>query len=690
MNLLAIAAVPTLLAVQDPGAAPAAPAPAPRAAQATAPSAPAGNAAAAAAAEQLAKAPWFARLGMRSFGVEASLPVVDRVVLVPDEATFIAEIARWTPKERWPVLFEDDAFAPRFVRAFRPSEVLRREPVGGPAPDASTLPARCDAAIAAAWGGDPAKGSIAALQAAGMVPAGIVGTAAGDHAWTAALALAAGRGQPLGWFDGPPGGGPDDVLSAEAFASLDSTVRGAFAGSGLKWDALGDDLDAFTLCRAVPLRVDPSAPPGAGKGDPRIPRDPGPLSLTDSLCRNPDGSRYAFAAQVFGDRVRATSMAMCSLFLRRTEAWMFDGYAERAGPGFREYGFDAVVPALSGAGFSTRVWSGADGTMASWRSLLPKGLASDVLFLNSSGNCDYFEMEPKSLAPSTDIPVLRKPLALMMIHSFSLQQAGQPWTVGGRWLDHGVYSYVGSVHEPFLPAFIPPAGVVQRLSVLTPFLVAGRHWPGDPLAQPWRVATLGDPLMTMPAPKTLEALPGRMAPGPQPPGFDNVRAGARLALANSKTADAAAVPGLLAQATRGMLLCGDDVLVTQLWRYARSRGAESAAAAAAPALGAIFRAGTRAEFMDAWPLVKDPTGEQRDMLWQLWATDLPALTDAATVAVLKSALRGPRLDMDAKALLPAMRATEGRSAADLWVNDLIGRAADADTKRRLAELQAPG
>ena len=658
-------------------------------AQVPAPAPPASLAAedpAAAAAERLAKAPWFARLGMRSFGVESAIAVVDRVVLVPDEATYIAEISRWTPKARWPVLFEDDAFAPRFVRAFRPSEVLRRAPVGGPAPDAASLPARCDAAVALAWGGDPAKGAIAAMQAAGILPAGIVGTAADDPAWTAALALAAGRGQPLGWFATPAGGGPDDVLSAQDFAALEGTVRGAFAGSGLRWDSLGDDLDAFTLCRSVPVRVDLVAPPGGR--NPQLPKDTAPLALTDCLCRNPDGSRYAFAAQVFGDRVRAASMAMCSLFLRRTEAWMFDGYAERPGDMFRNYAFDGASAALSEAGFATRVWAGQDGSMARWRSILPQGLSTDLLFLNSSGNCDYFEMEPKSLAPSTDIPVLRRPLALAMVHSFSLQQPGQAWTVGGRWLDHGAYAYVGSVHEPFLTAFVPTAAIVNRLGVLTPFLVAARQWPGDPIAQAWRVATIGDPLMTMPSPKTLKLLPGRTAPSAPGDGYENVRAGARFSLESSKSADASAVPGLLASATRGLALCGDDALAVQVWRLARSKGAGAGVAAAA--LGPIFRAGTRDDFMAAWPLAADPTAEERDMLWQLWATDLAALRDPAAVAVLKAAVRAPRLDMDAQALLPAVRAAEGRAAADSWLNELIDRAGDPDTKRRLAQLQGAG
>lgn len=75
------------------------------------------------------------------------------------------------------------------------------------------------------------------------------------------------------------------------------------------------------------------------------------------------------------------------------------------------------------------------------------------------------------------------------------------------------------------------------------------------------------------------------------------------------------------------------------------------------------------------------------MLWQLWSTDLPTLSDAAAVQVLKAAVRGPKFHQDAQALLPGVRNTEGASAALEWVNSLIQRAADAEVKRRLAQLQ---
>ncbi|MFO0963811.1 MAG: hypothetical protein U0625_13035 [Phycisphaerales bacterium] len=673
---------------------PAAPAPAsPAPAPASPPSAPASPPATPAVqgapnAPPAPPPPWWARLGMRALDVEQKLPVLDQVVLVQDDASYIAEIARWTPKARWPVLFEDDAFAPRFIRAFRPATVLRRAPAQPPAPAGDgALKAAIESAIIRAWGGEPSQETpTTALRKIGLVPAGIVAASPADPAWTAALALAAGRGEPIAWIEQPLGGPPSAVMDAATFSALETAVRGAMDATGRSWAALGDELDAFTLCRSAPLKVNLPAPPGGFP--PKVPNDGGPLAVTDALCRQTSGARYAIAAQIFGDRVRCASMAMCSLFLRRNDVWMFDGYAGRTGAGFMQYGFDGASPLMLSEGFKTRVFKGSDASVSGWRNLLSGGIAPDVLFLNSSGNSDFFELASGQMTWAVDIPVLQRPLALSMVHSFSLQEAESLASVGGRWLDHGVYAYAGSVHEPFLSAFIPPALLAQRLSMFAPFLVAARHWEGDLLPQAWRVATLGDPLMTIPGPKVLAGMPPR-APAALGADYADVRAAARAALERVKSAgDGPEGDAALAAALHDMALVGDDRVAAQIWGLARRRGPAAAAACASAALGPLFRTVARAEFMEAYPLVKEPTSEQRDMLWHLWATSLNTLRDRAAVALLKANLRGPREDMDAAALLGAVRSVDGREAAAAWLNAVIVQSRNAEAKRRLAELQA--
>jgi hypothetical protein len=62
--------------------------------------------------------PWPIVLGTRAAALERSWPIVDQVVLVPDGRTYLDELSRWTETTRWPVLFEDDVYAPLFVRGF--------------------------------------------------------------------------------------------------------------------------------------------------------------------------------------------------------------------------------------------------------------------------------------------------------------------------------------------------------------------------------------------------------------------------------------------------------------------------------------------------------------------------------------------------------------------------------------------
>ncbi len=43
---------------------------------------------------------WASRLGLRVEVANQAFPIVDRVVLVPDSATYVDELSRWTPQGR--------------------------------------------------------------------------------------------------------------------------------------------------------------------------------------------------------------------------------------------------------------------------------------------------------------------------------------------------------------------------------------------------------------------------------------------------------------------------------------------------------------------------------------------------------------------------------------------------------------
>jgi hypothetical protein len=147
--------------------------------------------------------PWAVRLGLRSQQVSQALPIVDRVVLVPDAATYLDELAKWSTRGRWPVLFEDSTYAPMFVRRFATAQLIRRASLNQPLPaEATDKQKLLESVVVRAFDGDPARMTIRqTFDKLQYIPPGVVITSVNDPAWTAAVALAAGRGQPLAWLD---------------------------------------------------------------------------------------------------------------------------------------------------------------------------------------------------------------------------------------------------------------------------------------------------------------------------------------------------------------------------------------------------------------------------------------------------------------------------------------------------------
>jgi len=204
--------------------------------------------------------PWPMKIGLQSVQVSMRLPVVDQVVLVPDAATYLDEIGRWDLRGRWPVLIEDAKYAPMFVRAFKPARVVRRASVGSLPAGRAEREALAQQAIMHSWtvpGKDTApKTPAEAYAAVGFQPFGAVFASMDDPAWTAAVALTAGRGQAPFWVGGSLGQ-PSDTLGAEQFRTLAQQVEDAVRSTGLPSMQLGDAIDAVTICLSMPLKADP-------------------------------------------------------------------------------------------------------------------------------------------------------------------------------------------------------------------------------------------------------------------------------------------------------------------------------------------------------------------------------------------------------------------------------------------------
>jgi hypothetical protein len=419
---------------------------------------------------------WAAALGMRVAHVNAAFPTVDQVVIVPDEATYIEELSRWSPRGRWPVLFADDLLAPMFIRRFKPAHVIRRDPGAGAT---SVTRQQLEAVVVRAWGGDPQNQTWReTFDQHGYIPPGVVITTVRDPAWTAGVALAAGRGQPIGWLD-EPFGRPNQALEPDELSRLQDAVDGLVAGTGYPHAALGDAIDAITLCRSVGGRVDLAAP--GTKSEIR--------AVTDVIGRAGFGPRYAFTGWIFGDRTRCAYVAMCALFLPRDRFLLVNTYPVEGN--WQTYDIDVAATTLSVRGYQVETRRGDRAGLKAWSNMLPGGINGDVVVMNSKGNANFFDLSDGRVFCG-DVPVLNEPAAIHLIHSWSMRTPDNPATVAGRWLQHGAYAYVGSVDEPTLSAFLPPRVLAGRWASGVPWLIGARRWDDSPA---WKVNTFGDPLM---------------------------------------------------------------------------------------------------------------------------------------------------------------------------------------------------
>ncbi len=611
--------------------------------------------------------PWYFSLGESSMQLRARVPVARQVVLVPDLATLVDEVSRWSPQGHWPVLIEDDVLAPMFIRRFKPQAVYRRKAVGGPAPSASAI----SNAAAAAWGGAAGTSPRAAAAAAGLpVPAGLVISSPGDPAVAAAVLLAAGRGQDIAWMNDKAGGSAGTLDRGRAEALM-VAVENAARGTGLRWDALGDDIDTLTLCRKLSGKAKTAAPTAINGED--------VVAITDLLGRRRDGGRWAVAGWIFGRADRAAWMANCSLFLPRIEVWLCDTYPDTEP--WSKWGMSPAATVLEQATYKVDLVTVA--TLATLANASPAGLATDIALMNSKGNADFFRVAGDEDGDPGDLPVLDRPAALSMIHSWSLSAPGSDATVGGRWLERGVYAYVGSVAEPQLSAFVMPELMAQRIAGGVPFLVAARWWPDgtNPMARPWRVNTIGDPLMLAPPPRGSMR---RLTPAaPLRGGEEDVLAFATDAM---RTVETSPSDQTFAAAIGDVSLLGRDPIAVKLWEAAVQKGVAGPESARA-GFGALFRQGERDGLLEAWGRLLEPSTLEGDMLWAAFGPGLGEGSSDEVLDALSRAISAGAVVNRTERLLPLLSRRYGAGAGLALIQRATSLATTKRQRRLLAKLE---
>lgn len=629
--------------------------------------------------------PWQSKLGVRSALLTERIPLLDRVVLVPDLATWLDEISNWSMAARWPVLIEDDKYTPLFVRRFKPRRLVRRPSVGTDLPeDAGELKALARRTAVQAWGGDPENEEIEALyRRLSWVPPGIVATSYVDPAWPAALALAIGRGELLRTIEGNfPG--PNGSLNAAELALLENTIKRMFAESGYSWNALGDELDALTLCRSIAVRTTAPLPLALRPDIPSAPRvgPQDPIALTDLLCRNPQGARWAICGWIWGDTNRSIYMAMCSLFLDRDSVLLVSAHGLEGD--WSTYSIEAATTVLGQAEYEVvGVHTGMEANVDAWRRLVMSGPQADVFIFNTSGGESQLNLGEDTRGSSRDIPTLTRPVALHMIHSFSLHSPDDLSTIGARWLDRGVYAYVGSCDEPYLQAFIPPRVLVERIASFMPFLVAARMYNG-PMALPWRVVTIGDPLMLMEPPQRRRRT--RVdRPVEEADGAIELRAAVLDTLRKIMTSEGKVTD---AEVFQDLYLLGQDELAAKLWEQMRENDIEGdlTPERARAVLPVHFARRDAGSFMAAYRLADEPAGDAREMLWTLWTPRLRYSRSPSEFALFERALRPGQMSADLTILLPGIEAALGETQQNAAVARAMERAESEDDRRRLKDL----
>lgn len=605
-------------------------------------------------------------LARRVDGVRAFAKLSNAVVIVRDSASYLDAIGHWTISNRFPVLIDDGTDSAReniarFVRGFQPAKVVRyamKDAAPGFPPTMSI--GDLQTTTARAWDVPKEHASLALLQQRWLQlkfePPGMVLMQENDPAWTAAVALAAGRGQLIVGVTCP--GGVDGAFNLADADELERTAAAAAEASGYAWRTLGDAIDAITLCINCPDKLD------TGK--------PGEFfAITDRLGRDgrgiEDGHRWAWCGHIFGNAQEAAYRAMCSLFISTHRAWVFDGYP--VGEPWSFWDGTKAAKILREVGLTADLDDAPRQGAHDWRVRTARAVNAELILVNTKGNCDFFDLEPGRCFPG-DVPVLNVPAAVHFVHSWSAQFPQARGTVGGRWLERGAFCYAGSVNEPYLQAFLPTPSVAGRLVSGAPFGAAVRQDNG----KLWKVTTLGDPLFVT----------GKDIPRVDTLPLENTQEvgdGLRELLKAGKFEEAMTTLTLLGKDTEAA------ELVESLIKTKPDAVTPAVAALGVPAL---FRAGHNQGVVRIFDKLGDRRTDPilRDMLW-LAAYPLLGAPDEPLLRTLHNTIRADAAGRDATVLAAAWERKNGRSSMDAMLADLR-RGLTPDQQKSLDEaMKAP-
>lgn len=621
-----------------------------------------------------AELPPAVRLGLRVEGLRRARAVIPTLVIVPENEEFARAIARWAPGEYFPVLIDDGSARAgediaRFARAFRPARIVRWHGAG----EETWLPDTTEwmdddavrrgfiqAALSRACGmrgeDTSAEGLLAHWRAGGFVPPGIVAISDRDDAWTGGLALAAARGQPLAWISAR--GVVDAALPPGNAEELASQVEAACESTGLAWKGLGDDIEAVTIAANVPAKIR-----AEGQGFTAMTDRIGRLARTAPTEGPPHAApRWGWAGQVIGDGPSTAYSAMSAIFLAPDRAWLFDGYPDEGD--WKTFDASEAGRVLTEGGFICTVLDGDRRGVADWRAATARPLDAGLIAVNTKGMRDFFELEP-GRGVCGDIPFLDAPAMVYFVHSFSAVQPANRDTIAGRWMERGAYAYFGSVHEPFLGAFVPTPMMASRLLWGYPWGAATRVDNGPE----WRLAVIGDPLITIGPAATRSESPLPLE--------DVIDLASEVRERVAQRAFAGAI--------RDLAILGRDEEAVKLAAaiLKDDAGAFDVAVAEASIMPALRMGRAEIVLGAIERLPADRAAPYRDALWLVCGPLLPGTRDERMVNLLRTNIRTEQAATDAVVLGRAVARVGGVPAAVSFLEQVKSGRSD---KREIAEL----
>ncbi len=400
--------------------------------------------------------------------------VIDQVCLVPDIPTFLEAIASWDQTKWFPILIDDVPTTAKFLRAFRPSKVVRFprkvDPIG-----AEALWQAATAAVGKSWSMDDTRATPGDELSTklGPTPPGLVFSTPTSPSLAGAVALAAGHYQPLVRWDPKydltkvPDEGEAKRLAAELEAVVSKVTP--------EYHQLGDSCDFLTLAGPYPFRYNTRE---------------GAFAFDDLIGRESStNTRWAFAGRLLGDARESVYRAMCALFLQPETALLFNTYDRN--PPWNEYSMDRAAKVLANR-FQVTLKAPPEARLSEWQRLVGPGNGYGLIMLNSSGGPSGWTIHGGP-GQTADMPI-SFPSVVLTVHSFSGVDPLSIDTIAGRWLAGGAYIYFGSMNEPYLSSFRTPTLVSALIDEGLPLGAVMRQSQLEAFGQPWRLVYLGDPL----------------------------------------------------------------------------------------------------------------------------------------------------------------------------------------------------